>query len=137
MRISIQHQEEMRFVATDEQHKLTIDLPVPHGGTNRGMTPPHLFVASLGACVGVYIVDFCEENEIEYQDFRIDVDWVMQMKPKRIKRINMTLDFPNHSLTERSKQQIIDSANNCVLQNTLEDKPQVILTIPDVDYAVS
>jgi len=137
MRLSIQHEEEMRFVATAEQHKLTIDLPIPHGGTNQGMTPPQVFVASLGACIGVYIVDFCEENDIEYKNFRIDVEWVLHMKPKRIKRINMSLDFPNHSLTEVSKHQILDAANTCMLQNTLEDSPQVILTIPEVTCEVS
>jgi len=132
MKLSIQHQDEMRFIAITDQHKVTIDLPVPHGGTNQGMTPPQLFVASLGACIGVYVVDYCEENGISYQDLSINVDWALDLNPKRIKRIHINLELPNQVLSELNKRQLIEAANSCMLHNTLGNKPQIVLSIPEV-----
>jgi len=53
MSITIQHHEDVRFSAHFGRHQVSIDLPESHGGQDSGMTPPHLFVAALGACAGV------------------------------------------------------------------------------------
>ena len=87
MQLTITHEEELRFAAHSGEHRLVIDLPEPLGGTGRGMTPPQLFVASLGACLGVYIVDYCETIGVPSQGLRVQMHWEQSERPKRIGRI--------------------------------------------------
>ncbi len=53
MPLTITHDEKLRFAAESGKHSLVIDLPEASGGTDAGFSPPQLFIASLGSCIGV------------------------------------------------------------------------------------
>lgn len=129
MNITIQHHEDVHFSAHHENHKISIDLPENLGGGNRGMNPPQLFVAALGACVGVYVADYCDSHAIPYQGMQLQLSWKYKDKPRRIGSVNVRLELPSGSLSNEHQQGIQDSIQQCLLHNTLAQKPDFNVNI--------
>jgi uncharacterized OsmC-like protein len=94
MSITIQHHEDVRFSAHVGRHQVSIDLPESHGGQDSGMAPPQLFVAALGACAGVYAADHCDSQGIGYQGMRIELDWEIRDRPRRIGGVRVRIELP-------------------------------------------
>lgn len=124
MQLTITHEEELRFAAHSGDHRLVIDLPEPLGGTGRGMTPPQLFVASLGACLGVYIVDYCETVGVPSQGLRVQMHWEQSGSPKRIARIRAEIEMPGEGIAPARLAAIRRVAEQCLLHNTLKEAPE-------------
>jgi uncharacterized OsmC-like protein len=118
MSITIEHQEEVRFSARFGEHQVTIDLPESHGGQGRGMSPPHLFIAALGGCAGVYVADFCDSQGIDYQGMRLNVDWDYEDRPRRISSVHVRIELPGRSLTAAQVQGMLDAVQTCTQQKT-------------------
>ncbi|HJW82526.1 MAG TPA: OsmC family protein [Acidiferrobacterales bacterium] len=123
MQLTITHEEELRFSAHNDDHRLVIDLPEPLGGTGQGMTPPQLFVASLGACLGVYVVDYCETVGVPSQGLKIQMHWEQSDRPKRIGRIRAEIELPEGDVTPARLAAIRRVAEQCLLHNTLKEAP--------------
>ena len=136
MNITIQHHEDVRFSAHHGDHQVTIDLPESHGGNGRGMSPPQLFVASLGACVGVYVADYCDSHAIPYQGMRLHLEWKYKEKPRRIGCVRVRLELPSGPLSAEHQQGIHDSAQQCLLHNTLVQKPAFDVEVMSTDADV-
>lgn len=124
MSITIQHHEDVRFSAHFGRHQVSIDLPESHGGQDSGMTPPHLFVAALGACAGVYAADHCDSQGIGYQGMRIELDWEIRDRPRRIGGVRVRIELPEGGLTQAQIDGIRASVSDCLLHNTLAHPPQ-------------
>lgn len=57
--IETTYRGDMEFETVLGSHRLVIDAPASMGGKDRGPTPPELFVASLGSCVGAFVASYC------------------------------------------------------------------------------
>ena len=122
MQIAIHHPEDVRFSATCGEHEVAIDLPLSHGGSNAGMTPPQLFVAALGGCAGVYVADYCDSQGIDYRGMRLMLDWQTVERPRRIGGVRLRLELPCE-LTPEQHAGLRSSVQQCLLHNTLAQKP--------------
>jgi len=136
MSIVIQHHEDVRFSAHHGDHQVTIDLPESHGGNNRGMSPPQLFVAAIGACVGVYVADYCDNHALEYQGMRLHLDWKYREKPRRISSVRVRVELPSGPLVAEHEQGIQNTVQQCLLHNTLAQKPEFAVHVLPVDAGI-
>ena len=66
---------DMLFESRMGEHTLTIDVPETMGGSDRGPTPPQLFIASLGSCIGAFVAQYCEKSGIDTKDMSVTVDF--------------------------------------------------------------
>jgi putative redox protein len=48
-----------KFEMTARTHEVLSDQPFENHGTDSAMTPPRLFLSSLGACAAYYAEDIC------------------------------------------------------------------------------
>lgn len=124
MSLVIQHHDEVRFSARAGRHQVDVDLPESHGGQDSGMTPPQLFIAALGACAGVYVADHCDSQGIDYQGMRIELDWDILERPRRIGGVQVHIALPGGTLTPAQVDGIRASVSDCLLHNTLAHPPQ-------------
>lgn len=124
MSITIEHHEDVRFTAHAGPHCVTIDLPVSHGGSDGGMTPPQLFVAALGACAGVYTADYCDSQGIDCRGMRIHLDWEVHDRPRRIGAVRVRIEVPDTALSSSQVNGIRRSVGECLLHNTLAHPPR-------------
>jgi putative redox protein len=88
-------EDKYRFVATSRNHEVIIDQPEKGGGSNLGMTPVELFIASLGGCVSYYAAYYMERNNIPSQGLRVEADWDFEKRPYRISKVRLTIHQPS------------------------------------------
>jgi uncharacterized OsmC-like protein len=58
MEINVEHLGSLQFQTKTRGHSIVSDQPVEQGGYDEGMTPPELFLASLGSCAGYYAAQY-------------------------------------------------------------------------------
>lgn len=129
MKLTITHEDELRFNANCGIHNVTVDLPIHSGGTDQGMTPPDLFVSALGSCIGVYIVDYCERVDIPHEGLRIHLEWKVSERPKRISKLNADVELPMVALSPELEAGLRQATEQCLLHNTLNQAPSLNLNI--------
>lgn len=67
-------QEGVKVKATSRQFELTIDEPKSLGGTDTGMNPVEVLLASLGACQSIVGRVYAPKFGVKLDDFRVDVE---------------------------------------------------------------
>jgi ribosomal protein S12 methylthiotransferase accessory factor len=98
------------------------DQPPHGGGEASAPTPFATFLASIGACAGIYVLGFCRQRGLSTEGLRliqnIDVDPVSGMVSQIALDIEVPPDFP-----EKYKAALIRSAEQCAVKKHLERPP--------------
>lgn len=67
-------QEGVKVKATSRNFELTIDEPKSLGGTDTGMNPVEVLLASLGACQSIVARVYAPKFGIKLEDFSVEVE---------------------------------------------------------------
>jgi putative redox protein len=126
--LTIAYKGGMRFDATARQHTVAIDLSPEKGGTDSGMNPPETFMASLGACVGVYVAHYGRAAKLDMEGMKIDMDWQLSEDKTKIARIQISIALPQAEVGKRQKA-VLDVAHHCLIHNTIFGQPDVTMTL--------
>jgi uncharacterized OsmC-like protein len=96
------------------------------------LTPPEAFVGAVGACVGVYLVDYCERAELPTEGLAMTASSETVDDPKRIGRIRIEVKLPP-GIPEGRLRALHKVADSCLIHQTLVHGPEVevSLTRPD------
>ncbi len=130
MEMTVNYTGGMQFVAEVRGHAVTIDLPPAQKGRDTGPTPPELFIASLGSCIGVYVVGYLRAQELPCEGIRVDVTWEDEKSPARIGRITADIHLPD-GISPEQAQMALKAAELCKIHNTLHQKPEVCISIAE------
>jgi uncharacterized OsmC-like protein len=129
MKLKIDYQNGMQFQISDTRgHCIISDQPASGGGEDKGMTPVELMNAALGACVGVYVVNFIKRRGIETQGLTIAVDWEKANDPTRVSKIKVQVDFPQ-GFPSNLEYSIKRVAEGCTVHNTLHGNPEIEISL--------
>jgi len=128
MSLAVRNIGGLKFLAQTRKHEVIFDQPKEEGGEDRGMTPVELFIASLGSCIGTYIVWFCERHNIATDGMRIDLSWASGENPIRISRIRANVNLPV-KVPESIRQALVRKAKHCTIHNTLIHPPEVEISL--------
>jgi len=60
-----------RVDAKIAQHVVHTDQPIDNGGQDSAPAPFDLFLASIGACAGIFVQGFCAKRGIPFEDIRL------------------------------------------------------------------
>ena len=127
MSITVTHKDSLRFVALTRGHEVVSDQPLGKG-TDRGMTPPELLIASLGACIGVYVVGFAERHNLPHQGLTIELDWERTEDQTCIARVKAEVRLSGE-VSEEHRKALHRVAEQCLIHNTLRNGPEVTINI--------
>lgn len=116
--ISTQYKGDMLFETTLGSHTLTIDVPAGMGGKNRGPTPPDVFIASLGACVGAFVANYCNKADLDARDMTVDVSFDKAEEPTRLTNISVKITLP-HTACENRERALRRVAEHCPVHETI------------------
>ncbi len=108
-------------------HSVTIDQPTDNGGEDRAMTPPEMFAASMAACIGHYVANYCKQAGIDAGGLKVGADWATADKPRRIGELSFNVELPN--LPESRRKAVEKVAASCLLHATLEHPPKVLIRL--------
>lgn len=81
-------------------------------------SPPEILVASLGACVGILVRDYCERSGIDATGLTVDVEYGKASNPYRLADFKVDINLPNGRVNGRSGA-IIRVAEHCPVHQTM------------------
>ncbi len=119
-----------KFMVTTRGHQLLVDQPLGEEGTDKGMTPPEVFVASLASCMGVYVLNYCKNVGINPSDMMLSLEWEKATNPARIGSITVDIKLPKIKAKDR-QQAIIKVAEHCLVHNTIQNPPEITISLTD------
>lgn len=108
----------MLFETKIGKHTLTIDVPPDMGGSDRGLQPPQLFVASLGSCIGAFVAQYCEQVGIDDKDMTVELSFDKVPDPTRLVNLKATIKLPHGDCGKRV-QAIERVAEHCPVHETI------------------
>ena len=98
------------------------DQPPSGGGESSAPTPFATFLASIGACAGIYVLGFCRQRGIPADGIRLvertEVDRATGLVSKVLLEIQLPPGFP-----EKYKSAVIRSAEQCAVKKHFEHPP--------------
>ena len=101
------------------------DQSVPHGGDATAPEPFTLFLASLGACAGVYVLGFCQARNIPTDGIRLDqkaeFDASGTLSGVTIE-INVPEGFPQKYLAA-----VQAAAEKCAVKRAFDARPPIVV----------
>ena len=127
MEISVRHLDGKRFQMTARGHEVLSDQPVENEGTDAAMTPPELFLGSLGACAAYYAEEYLRARALPDENLEIRVSAAKGDKPARI--VSMRVDVVAPGLTQRHRDGILRAVDSCLLKNTLHKPPEIEVSV--------
>ncbi len=99
------------------------DQPENEGGENSAPSPFDLFLSSIGTCAGYYVINFCRERNISYQDIELTLTTERNPEKGLIGKITIELKLPA-GFPERYREAVIRAANLCTVKKHLADPPE-------------
>lgn len=118
-KITTHYKGDMLFESQLGEHKVQIDVPASMGGSDRGPTPPELFVASLGSCIGAFVADYCGRAGVDTRDMTVDVTFDKADEPTRLINLKVLVNVPHGECDERRKKAILRVAQHCPVHETI------------------
>jgi len=98
------------------------DQPVRYGGDGTAAAPFDLFMVSIAACAGFYVVAFCREREIPTENagvvMRMEKDPISKLIGKIIIEISLPPDFP-----DKYKRAIVKAVDTCTVKLNIIKAP--------------
>ena len=86
-------------------------------------TPFSLFLASVGACAGVYVQSFCRHRKIPTDNIRI-VQHNVVGDNGRVSRVDIAVELPP-DFPPQYRDAVIRAADHCTVKEALANPPQV------------
>jgi putative redox protein len=113
----------MKFATQIRGHRLIVDQPAGVGA-DEGPTPMELLGASLGACVALYVQQFCERRELPYEGMTMEVQQLGARHPGRIGKFEVQVR-PPEALPAQYGEMVERVARSCPALNTLAQGAEV------------
>jgi putative redox protein len=106
--------------------------PVDNHGDGSSFSPTDLCAASLGACMVTVMAVFGERDGIDMSSCRFELEKHMNLDPRRIGRIPVTIHMPA-KLTPDQRKKLERAAHACPVHKSLmpEVEKEVTFVYPD------
>jgi putative redox protein len=104
------------------------DQPVDEGGEGSAPEPFTLFLTSIGTCVGIYVLSFCQRNEIPTREMKLLVSFEKNQLTHMIENIHINI-FLSKDFPEKYKKAVIKTAKLCTVKRHLEKPPKFTITV--------
>jgi putative redox protein len=124
MQVHIRQLENVKFSIHAREHTVLCDQPVDNGGSDEGMTPPEMMLASLGSCAAFYAVEYLKTRNLATAGLEVTVNAEKLKNPARLGHFQIDVFCPV-ALTAEQQQGIVRSVHCCLIHNTL-------LSVPDI-----
>ena len=135
MEVHVEHLGAVQFEVRARQHTIAVDQPPENGGYDEGMTPPELFLASLGSCAAFYAAQYMRKNKIATEGTRVNVTAEKLKNPARIDNFVITIEGPAE-LTAPQRFGVESAVHDCLIHNTLLHPPNISIEVKEAAVAV-
>ena len=127
MDIEVRCLSEKKFEMTARGHQVLSDQPAGNGGADSAMTPPELFLSSLGACAAYYAAEYLRTRSLPVEELAIRVSGEKGDRPARLVSLRFEVTAPG--LSERQHDGLLKAVDACFLKHTLTKRPAMEVKI--------
>lgn len=110
------------------------DQPPMGGGEGSAPTPFAVFLASIGACAGIYVLGFCRQRGLSTDGIRIIQRLRSNPLTGMVDEIEMDIQVPP-SFPEKYYDALVRSAEQCAIKKHMEKPPRFNIRTVAVQYA--
>lgn len=128
MEIHVEHLGGVQFEIKARQHTIASDQPVENGGFDEGMTPPELFLASLGSCAGFYAAQYLRKHKLATEGTIVRVTADKAADPARLDNFRIALEVPGE-LSRQDLDGVEEAVRRCLIHNTLLHPPKIAIDV--------
>ncbi len=126
MRLTVQHVDGLRFLATVGEHAVVVDAAPEDGGAGTALSAPQLFAAAVGACMLEFVANSCRLRGIPFEWLSLEIECEELERPRRIGAIEAMIHIEPEP-PEDVKRRLIGVARHATLVNTLVRPPDVAI----------
>ena len=127
MEVIVQHLGGVKFEAAARGHRVSCDQPVENRGTDSGMTPPELMLASLGTCAGFYAAEYLRTRGLSAEGLEVRVTADKASAPARLAAFRIEVTVPE--LDAQHEAGILRAVHACLIHNTLMHTPAIEIAL--------
>ncbi|HEX4064616.1 MAG TPA: OsmC family protein [Acidobacteriaceae bacterium] len=128
MEVTVRHLGAVQFEINARQHTIVSDQPAENAGFDEGMTPPELFLASLGSCAAYYAAEYLRQKGLATEGTRVRVTAEKVLNPPRLDNIHIEVELPR-GCEERDRAGVERAVHRCLIHNTLMQPPKMEIAI--------
>ncbi len=128
MEIQVEHLGGVQFEIRARQHTIASDQPAENGGFDEGMTPPELFLASLGSCAGFYAAQYLRKHKLATEGTIVRVAAEKATAPARLDNLRIALEIPCQ-LSRQDLEGVEEAVHHCLIHNTLLHPPKISIDV--------
>ena len=126
MRLTVQHVDGLRFLATVGEHTVVVDGAPEDGGGGTALSAPQLFAAALGACICEFVTNSCRLRGIPFERLSVELEYEELERPRRVGEVRVMLHIEPEP-DEGTKRRLLGVARHATLVNTLARSPEVTI----------
>ena len=127
MEVSAKYLGAAKFEVSARGHRAICDQPVDNGGSDSGMTPPELLLASLATCAGYYAAQYLNARKLPAEELQVRVNAEKALHPARLGSFQIEVQVPG--LDERHREGLERAVKTCLIHNTLLGAPTLEIVI--------
>jgi len=98
------------------------DQPVTNGGDGTAPSPFDLFLASIGTCSGIYVLDFCTKRGISLEKVRVVQTMKRDPETHMIAAVTLRLELPS-DFPDKYKDSLIRAVDLCTVKKHIMKPP--------------
>ena len=104
------------------------DQPVDEGGAGSAPEPFSLFLTSIGTCIGIYVLSFCQRNQIPTEDMKLILTFEKNQETHMIENVQTNIFLPKE-FPEKYKKAVVKTAELCTVKRHMEKPPKFTITV--------
>ncbi len=121
--MEIQFPEGRKVNAAYKGFTIKTDQKIEEGGDGSAPTPSDLFFASIGACMGIFALNFCEKRNIDPDQVKLKVELHAHDKTRMVERIVFNVDL-GPEFPQKYTSALIRTLKLCHVKKHFEQPPQ-------------
>jgi uncharacterized OsmC-like protein len=122
MEVNVKLLGDVKFEIGARSHTVVSDQPQENGGQDEGMTPPELFLASLGSCAAFYASAYLRKKGLAREGVAVRVTAEKAGPPARLDNFKIEVQIPL-ALSEADRMGVEQAVHHCLIHNTLLHPP--------------
>jgi uncharacterized OsmC-like protein len=124
MEVNVKLLGDVKFEVGARKHSLVCDQPAENGGSDEGMTPPELLLASLGTCAALYASAYLRKKGLTREGVEVRVTAEKAGPPARLDNFRIEVRIPL-ALSEADRAGVDVAIHHCLIHNTLLHTPSI------------
>ena len=103
------------------------DQPVHGGGSSSAPTPFATFLASIGACAGIYVLGFCQQRGLPTDGLKIVQRMQSDPATGLVGKVSLDIQLPP-GFPDKYTSAVVKSAEQCTVKKHFEHPPAFEIT---------